>query len=208
MRCSTWIAAGLAAAAAGSALAGSTAVSIGVRNPVLRWGEQATLFGSISSSRPDEKVVIEVKECGQPSFRDVAWAYSQQGGGWTYDIGARANSQYRASWGDDRSETVGVLQRPSVNVILRPGSRSEVSVGGLYPFTGKRVSLQVFDRKARSWKHVQSVKLRAYGGAGLYVWTSARFRSRLPKNAQARGVLTLAQAKPCYLAGYSGIVQT
>jgi len=203
-----WIAAGLAATAAGSALAGSTAVSIGVRNSVLRWGEQATLFGSISSSRPDEKVVIEVKECGQQSYRGVAWAYSQPGGGWSIETGARASSQVRAVWGDQTSDSVSIQQRPFVSVVIRPGNRGEAGVQGIYPFRGKRVSIQVFDMRSRTWKHVQSVKLTEQGGGGGYIWTSGKFRPRVPKHAQMRGVLTLAQAKPCYLAGYSGIVRT
>jgi hypothetical protein len=203
-----WILAAAAAVAATPALAGSSDVTISVRNSILRWGEQATLAGVISSTKPDEKVVIEVKECGQPSFRAIAWAYTHEGGDWSLDMGARVSSQFRAMWGDQRSGSVAVQQRPSVNVILRRGTRSEVSVGAIYPFAGKRVSLQVFDKKTRIWKHVQSVKLTDYGAGGIYVWSSGRFRERLPENAQVRGVFTLAQAKPCYLAGYSGIVQT
>ena len=203
-----WITAALATVVVTPALAGSSTVTISVRNSILRWGEQATLAGAISSKKPEEKVVIEVKECGQPSFRPIAWAYTQEGGAWSLGMGARVSSQFRATWGDEGSGTVSVQQRPSVNIILRPGARSEVSVGAIYPFAGKRVSLQVFDKKARVWKHRQSVKLTEYGAGGIYVWSSGRFRSKLPTNAQARGVFSLAQAKPCYLAGYSGIVQT
>ena len=187
---------------------GATDVTIAVRNSVLRWGEQATLSGAVSSPKAEEKVVIEVKECGQPSFRALAWAYTQAGGSWSLDMGARVTSQYRALWGGEKSAGVSVQQRPSVQVILRPGARSEVSVGAIYPFAGKRVSLQVFDRNRRVWKHVQSVKLTEYGAGGIYVWSSGRFRSKLPRDAQARGVFSLAQAKPCYLAGYSPIIQT
>jgi hypothetical protein len=196
------------AAAPALGLAGSSNVTISVRNTVLRWGEQATLTGAISSPRAEEKVVLEVKECGQPSFRAIAWAYSQPGGGWTYDMGARVSSQYRAVWGEEKSGNVSVRQRPYVTVVLRPGGRGEVGVNAIYPFSGKRVSIQVFDKKTRTWKQVQSVKLTESGAGGSYVWSSGKFRPRLPKNAQIRGVFPFAQAKPCYLAGYSGIVQT
>ena len=203
-----WLAGVIAITVVSPALGGSANVTISVRNSILRWGEQATLFGSVPTTKADEKVVIEVKECGQPTFRALAWAYTQAGGSWSLDMGARVSSQFRAVWGDDRSASAGVQQRPSVQLILRPGARSEVSVGAIYPFAGKRVSLQVFDKKARVWKHVQFVKLTEYGAGGIYVWSSGRFRSKLPRNAQVRGVFSLAQAKPCYLAGYSGIVQT
>ena len=208
MRRPASIAAAIAAVVVTPALAGSSAVTISVRNSIVRWGEQATLTGAISSPKPDEKVVVEVKECGQPSFRAIAWAYTHEGGVWSLEMGARVSSQFRAAWGDQRSGSVAVQQRPSVNVILRPGTRSEVSVGAIYPFAGKRVSLQVFSRSTRTWKHVQSVKLTEYGAGGIYVWSSGRFRSRIPKKTQLRAVFPLAQAKPCYLAGYSGIVQT
>lgn len=208
MRRRAWVVAAFAAAIVAPALAGSADVTISVRNSILRWGEQATLSGAVSSTKADEKVVIEVKECGQPSFRAIAWAYTHEGGGWTVDMGARASSQFRAVWKDERSGALAVQQRAAVQVILRPGARSEVSVGAIYPFTGKRVSLQVFDKRTRTWKHVQSVKLTESVGAGIFVWSSGRFRERLPEKAQVRGVFTLAQAKPCYLAGYSNILTT
>lgn len=208
MRRPAALAAPLAAAALGLGFSGASDVTISVRDPVLRWGEQATLLGSIPSPKAEEKVVIEVKECGQPAFRAVAWAYTQAGGAWTYELGARASSQFRAAWGDERSNSVAVQQRPYVTLVLRAGGRGEVGIQAIYPFWGKRVSIQVFDKRTRAWRHVQSVKLTEHGGGGAYVWTSGKFRPRLPRNAQVRAVLILSQAKPCYLAGYSGIVQT
>jgi hypothetical protein len=207
-----WIATALAATTVAPALAGSTEVGIGVRSSILRWGQTASLYGSIPSAKPEEKVVIEVKECGQPTpdFRPVSWAYTQAGGEWSTDLAARASSHYRAVWGDQRSEVVRIQQRPYVNVFIRPGNRGEVGVQAIYPFWGKRVSIQVFDKRARVWKQVQSVKLTEQGGGGPagYIWTAGKFRPKVPKHAQMRAVLSLAQAKPCYLAGYSGIVQT
>ncbi|MGH3085117.1 MAG: hypothetical protein ACRDNP_13910, partial [Gaiellaceae bacterium] len=204
MRRSASIAAAIAAAAVTPALAGSSEVTISVQNAILRWGQQATLYGSIASTKADEKIVIEVKECGLPGadFRSLAWAYTQAGGGWSLDMGARVSSQYRAVWGDARSASVKVQQRPYVTVVIRPGNRGAVGVNAIYPFWGKRVSIQVFDKNARVWKQVQTVKLTEQGGGGGYVWTSGKFRPKVPKNAQMRGVLSLAQAKPCYLAGY------
>lgn len=205
-----WIVPAIAAAAVSPALAGSSEVTIAVQNSILRWGQQATLTGAIPSAKAEEKVVIEVKECGQPTpdFRAVAWAYTQAGGSWSLEMGARATSQYRAVWGETKSSTVKVQQRPYMTFVIRPGNRGEVGVQSIYPFWGKRVSIQVFDAKSRAWKQVQTVKLTEQGGGGGYVWTSGKFRPKVPKNAQVRGVLPLSQAKPCYLAGYSGIVQT
>jgi hypothetical protein len=81
-------------------------------------------------------------------------------------------------------------------------------VQAIYPFWGKRVSIQVFDTRTRGSKQVQTVKLTELGGGGGYVWTSGEFRPKVPTDAQVSGVLPLFQAKPCYVAGYSGIVQT
>jgi hypothetical protein len=210
MRGARWILAAVAAAAATPALAGSSEVTISLRNSILRWGEQATLTGSIPSSKAEEKVVLEIKECGQPTpgFRAVAGAYTQAGGSWSLDMGARVTSQYRAVWGDTKSSTVKVQQRPYLTLVIRPGNRGQVGVQSIYPFWGKRVSIQIFDAKARAWKQLQTVRLTEQGGGGGYAWTSGKFRPKAPKNAQLRAVLPLAHAKPCYLAGYSGIVQT
>jgi hypothetical protein len=210
VRRSAWIAAAIAAVAVTPALAGSSDVTISVQNSIVRWGQQATLAGSIPSARAEEKVVIEVKECGLPNadYRSLAWVYTQAGGGWSTDIGTRVTSQIRAVWGETKSANVKVQQRPYVTVVIRPGNRGQVGVNAIYPFWGKRVSIQVFDKKTRVWKQVQTVKLTEQGGGGGYVWTSGKFRPKVPKDAQMRGVLPLSQAKPCYLAGYSAIVQT
>ena len=65
------------------------------------------------------------------------------------------------------------------------------------PFWGKRVSIQVFDKKTRVWKQVQTVKLTEQGGGGGgYVWTSAKFRPQVPRNVQLRG-----------FAGYSNLLR-
>lgn len=60
-----------------------------------------------------------------------------------------------------------------------------VGLQAIYPFWGKRVSIHVFDKSTRAWKQVQTAKLTEHGGGG-YMWTSGKFRPRVPTNVQMR----------------------
>ncbi len=50
-----WIAAAVAAVVVTSAVAGSASVTIAVQSSILRWGQQATLTGTISSPKAEER---------------------------------------------------------------------------------------------------------------------------------------------------------
>jgi hypothetical protein len=72
------------------------------------------------------------------------------------------------------------------------------------------VLIQRFQRRLGGWKLVRTVVLTESGGhpgSGEAV-SFAEFRARIPSGSLLRAVLPRSAARPCYLAGYSKLLQT
>jgi hypothetical protein len=182
-------------------------VTLLVDDTTLEPRQYVQLRGVIDPGRRGELVEIEVKDCGQPSFRGVAGTTTEQGGEWAYVIRPDISTTIRATWKGQRSNEIGVQQRASVYLFPRSGGRFEVGVVGKVPFWRKRVTLQ--RRSGGAWKTVRQILLteqRAEVPGTVFtgrVVTSARFRARFPRGTPLRAILPISQARPCYLAGVS-----
>jgi hypothetical protein len=191
----------------------SERVTIAARPSILRADERTTLFGTVENGKPDELVRVQSKDCGQRFFRDVASATTRDGGGWSTELNPGINTTVRAVWNETASSQIAVRQRPVL--LLRrlptPARRFEVSVSARTSFWRKRVAIERFDRRLGRWVRVKSVVLTETGtsapGYG-FAQTSAKFSARVPRGALVRAVLPRSQARPCYLAGYSKLLQT
>jgi hypothetical protein len=204
----------IAAGAVAVAVLSSTAaavpeqVTISARASIVRTNNPyASLFGSVGSGKADELVTIEAKECGPHTnfFRAVASAQTGQGGGWSTQAFMRVTTVFRARSGDMTSPEVTVRARPAVSLIRPSGRRFEAVAGGVGNFWRKRVLIQRYDGRLGRWLKMRSVVLTksGYGGSA-----SATFQVAVPKGTLIQAVLPRAQARPCYLAGYSNLVRT
>jgi hypothetical protein len=197
------VAAALAASSPG--LGGTGSVTLRARSTVIRSDERPVLLGEISSGQAGEYVAVQGKECGVPGafFRGIAGATTTDGGGWTTDqIIQRTTTAYRAVWKHSVSAPLTVRQR--INVwLIRTGKRFQVGVSGeVGNWDRKRVTIQRLTTVG--WRRLTSVVVRSQG-----VITVARrggLRFSVPKGTLLRAVLSLAQARPCYLAGYSQLI--
>lgn len=172
---------------------------------VVRWFERVQLFGSVASGQAGQRVAIQVKQCGQRSFRTATSTETAEGGGWSAETYVQVNSVFRATWNDNTSGEVRVWQRPGVVLTQLTATRFKISVQALRYLPGKRVVLQRYVRPSGPWTNVRSVVLTDARGGGL---TSTTFRAVLPKGTLVRAVFPLSQARPCYLAGYSHMLRT
>ena len=183
-------------------------VTISARASIVRMNNPyASLFGSLGSGKADQLVTIEAKECGPHTnfFRAVASVRTGDGGGWSAQAFMRVTTVFRATSGDVTSPEVTVRARPAVSLSRLSARRFEVGAGGVASFWRKRVLIQRYDRRLGTWMKLKSVVLMksGYGGSA-----SATFRVAVPKGTLIQAVLPRAQARPCYLAGYSNLVRT
>jgi hypothetical protein len=197
------------AAALGLALGGSSPeVTLSAQPLIIRADARVTLVGQISSGAANEYVAVQGKECGVPGtgFRSVAGALTTAGGAWSAQPQyLQSTTKLRAAWKSYRSPVVTVQVRAGVDLSERSGHRWHVGVGGIGRFDGKRLFVQRFDTGSRTWRRVTTVVVEtsSYGGYA----EKNDVRLHVPKGTTLRAVLPLAEAKPCYLAGYSALVR-
>ena len=165
------------------------------------------ISGAVSSGREGETVTIQVKDCGQPSYRNMFVVDTHAGGGWASEFYPGINTSVRAAWGGATSAPVAIRQQPRVFLRHLNGKRYEIAVSAKVPFWRKRALLQ--QRRQGAWKTIKSVVLteqNAVGSQGV-VWTSGQFRATVPRGAQIRAALPASTARPCYVAGVSPTVR-
>lgn len=199
----------MAAAAGGIATAiasPSDSVTIAAYPTLVTGRQPITLSGHIELAAAGELVTVEGKECGVPGgFRGLAAAQTTAGGAWTTEYNPRAKTTLRAAWRDGTSAQLTVLVRAPVNLIPISATRVSVSAYGIGRMEGKRVSIERFDTRSRTWRSVKTVVLES--DYGEYA-ERKNVKIAVPKGTTLRAVLPLAQAKPCYLAGYSKLIRT
>lgn len=178
-----------------------------------------TVFGSVDSDKAGEAVVVQAKDCGQRSFNNVGVAYTLEGGSWSTHLSQSINRTVRAVWNDNLSAEITIRARARVVLDRLSARRWEVGVGAQTQFWRKRVLIQRFDRRLGTWATLRTVVLteqfgsqRPNGGSppgpGGGMWTSAKFTMSIPEGTLLRAFLPLSQARPCYLAGASNLIQT
>jgi hypothetical protein len=161
------------------------------------------IAGTVSSRREGENVTIEVRDCGQRSYRALFTVHTDAGGRWSSEFYPGINASVRATWSGASSAPVAFRQQPRVFVRHLTGNRYEIAVSAKMPFWRKQAHFQL--RRQGAWQTVRSVLLteQRAPGAGGTVWTSARFTASVPRGAQFRAALPSGSARPCYVAAAS-----
>ena len=174
-------------------------VTLSARPTSLRWSQPSTLFGAVSSSKPDEEVTLQAKDCGQSSFTGVAAILTHEGGSYSTNFGRGINSTIRAVWNGEASQTIQLRQQPSLFVQNHTRGRVEIGLGSRWTFWRKSVLLQ--RRVGSRWVTVKRVRFTetfAHPGTGSTIAT-AEVKPGVPRGTLIRVMLPADQAKPCYL---------
>jgi hypothetical protein len=167
-----------------------------------------TLSGSIPGGRVGETIDIEARDCGQPTFQTAGGAHAGVSGEWQTEFFPGITTTLRAVWRGRVSRTITVSQKASVRLEPHPtaAKRFQVVVAAKTSFWRKHV---LFQRLAGTWKTVRPVTLAessARPGA-TYIWSSAEFRTTLPKGTRVRVLLPQAAASPCYRSAASRMLR-
>jgi hypothetical protein len=200
------------AAAVGAGFGGSVeeTISIGARPTVLRWGQTTMITGGVGSGQSHVDIYLEGRTCDKTAWEIVAGPHTDDAGRFTVEIGGGINRFVRARAEGTTSNVILIGQRPSVTLQQRPPGSFRVHVNAMRPLWRKRIALQRYDPSIRNWRDVRSALLSTTGSnpGSPFVWSQTeKFRQQIPKGTLLRATLPLAQAKPCYLAGYSNLLR-
>jgi hypothetical protein len=223
--------AGLVAVAAGAA---TDRVTLSIQPPVGVLDADTHAVGTVSNGRAGEKVVFEIRECGQSRFRVLEGATTGAGGGYAFNLIYQiwTNSMLRARWKSAVSEDVEVKRR--IYVALERYARNRwrsgpvnarfptkgiqrfrVTVRGVDYFAGKRVRIERWDPRGR-WVLVRLITLKRLEGVPRPSggpWdrpifpSGSEFRMNARRGTQLRAVFPTEGAAPCYIEGASTILR-
>ncbi len=201
-----------AAAMLGLALGGSAAetISIEARPTVLRWGQTTMISGGIGSGQAGVDVYLEAQTCAEGKWVLLAGPHTDGAGRFAIELGGGVNRLMRARAEGATSNVLTIGQRPSVTLQQRPPGTFRVHVNAMRPLWRKRVVLQRYDASIRNWRNLRSAVLAESGSnpGSPFVWArTGTFRQQVSKGTLLRATLPLAQAKPCYFAGYSNLLR-
>jgi plastocyanin len=172
------------------------AVTIGVSLPIIVYGQQVTLSGTVSSGNANEKVTIYQQPYPQTSFAELTTVLTTTNGAWNLVLtpSPKILTQYQAKWTGRTSVTVGVSVRPRIRLTQRNGKFTTIVQSGA-SHAGRSVLAQRLSRFGQ-WVTLKKVRL---GGQ-----SSAVFRLTLPKGkSRIRVAMSINQAGAGYRDGYS-----
>jgi hypothetical protein len=201
-----------AAVMLGLALGGSAAetISWSAQPTLVTWNQPVTASGTIGSGRSDQLVTVQLRPCDEDAWRDLGEATTTSGGAWAVDLVANIGGFIRARSGDAVTDPVTIRQRPWVFFSQRRPGRFRAGVQAYRQFWHRKMAIQRFDTKTRTWVTVKRVLLTETAGSGAQsdvASTTDQFRVDVPKGTTLRATLPLSEARPCYLAGYSALLR-
>ena len=207
-----------AVVASASAARRDTTLGLAVRPSVTTLRQPVTIHVTgIDRARP-EPVTVQFKECGvlPTRFRDVVEGVPfMPNEGWSGSTTAMANGTFRAIQGPNVSSEVRVVTRAFVWLGPTRRGRFRVDVQARLQFWRKRVRIERYDQGRARWVLLRTVVLDSTEpvttGSPPTTYVTSRsneFALKLPGGTKLRAVFPLSQAKPCYAAGYSQVVQT
>jgi plastocyanin len=172
------------------------AVTVGASLPIIVYGQQVSLSGTVSSGNANEKVTIYQQPYPQTSFAEMTTVLTTTGGAWNLVLSPSPKilTQYQAKWTGRTSVTVGVQVRPRIRLGYRNGKFTTIVQSGV-SHARHAVLAQRLSRFGQ-WVTLKKVRL---GGK-----SSAVFRLTLPKGrSRIRVAMSVNQAGAGYLDGYS-----
>jgi len=99
----------------------AASLTLGVAAPILVYGSQTALTGTVSNGQAGETVAISAQPYGQAAIQQIATVTTGAGGGFAYTVQPDRQTTYVASWKNARSLTVIVQVRPKLTFVPLEG---------------------------------------------------------------------------------------
>jgi hypothetical protein len=197
MRRFSWLAT-VAAAVLAIPTAGAVtapAVSLNASSFQVRYGEPIHLAGQVSNRKAGVDVGVFARSFSDGGFVRVADVTTGANGRWSYDVKPGIATSYQARTGGSESRTLLVGVRPAVALTHLDNGRLRVDVDAARSFAGKSVKLQ--QRQGGAWTTLAQLRLGASSAA------TAPDSLVPPQTATLRATMSVNQAGPGYLGGFS-----
>jgi plastocyanin len=176
-------------------------VTLAVSAPVVKFGAQVTLTGTVNNKKAGETVTIAALPFGQTTKQVVATLQTTSGGVFSFNVTPELNITYQAQWKGAES-SVGVQVQPTIKLpfVSRSGYFHFYVTAG-QSFAGRFVYLQRFTL-ARTWINVRRLQLGQQSGR---IMGMKFVRSVIPRGRWSIRIYMLATEMPGgYIDSWSG----
>jgi plastocyanin len=176
-------------------------VTLATSAPVVKFGSQVTLTGTVTTKKAGETVTLVALPFGQTTKQVVATLQTTTNGVFSYSLAPQLNTQYQAQWKSLESSVIVQVQ-PLIKLpfVSRSGYFHFYVTAG-QSFAGRFVYLQRFT-VARTWVNVRKLQLGQKSGRIM----SVRFVRRLVPRGRwsVRIYMAAAEMPGGYVDTWSG----
>lgn len=170
-------------------------VTLGAGSPILVYGQETTITGTVSNGQANEPVLITAQPYGSTAVQQVATILTGTGGGFAYTVKPTILASYSATWKTVTSQSVSVQVRPKLSLLPYAG-RFRASVTAPDSYAGHSIQLQRLSPFGQ-WITVAQYKLGQQSGK---IFSMPRKRGTF----KYRMYMSVNQAGAGYLDGWSG----
>lgn len=174
------------------------AVSLALSAPIVLYGEQATLSGTVSSGEAGEPVELDQQPWGQASATQVAIVKTGTGGTYSFTLTPSIYTTYVVRWKSIASSSAVVQVAPAMHLV--PGGKGymRVSISSPVSLWHRHVYLQRLSRLGQ-WVNVAALMLGSQSGRLFQP------KSYMPKGvSDIRVFLSVNEAGNGLLASHTG----
>ncbi|CAN5358547.1 hypothetical protein BH18ACT12_BH18ACT12_03300 [soil metagenome] len=176
-------------------------ITLATSAPVVKFGGQATLSGTVNNNRAGETVTIVQLPAGQTTKQVIATLQTTANGAFSFLVTPQLNTTFQAQWrGRESSVTIQVQPMIKLPFVSRSGYFHFYVTAG-QSFAGRFVYLQRYTL-ARTWINVRKLPLGQQSGRIM----GMRFvRSVIPRGRWSiRIYMPATEMPPGYIDSWSG----
>ncbi|MBA3735021.1 MAG: cupredoxin domain-containing protein [Actinobacteria bacterium] len=176
-------------------------VTLATSLPVVKFGTQVTLSGTVSNKRTGETVTITALPFGQTTKQVIATLQTTANGAFTFNVTPQLNTTYQAQWKGSESSVVVQVQPLIKLPFVSRGGWFHFYVTAGESFAGRFVYLQRFTL-LHTWINVRKLQLGQQSGRIMSLKSA---RSAVPRGRWSIRIYMPASEMPAgYIDSWSG----
>jgi plastocyanin len=170
-------------------------LTLGAGSPILVYGQETTITGTVNNGAANETVVVNSKPYGSSTIQQVGTVMTGAGGGFSVTVKPTILTTYTATWKTATSQEVSIQVRPKLSLVPFEG-RFRASVTAPASYAGHTIQLQ---RRSPfgQWVTVAQYKLGSLSGK---IFSMPKVKGTFVY----RVYMSVDQAGAGYLDGWSG----